>query len=218
MTEKLREQVSALADDSLLSDEHALLLRRFAADRGLRLCWERYHLIGEALRGGLSPVDLHGFADRVMAVLDAGTDAPAGKPERDSVLAWFGKAFAGIAVAASVAAVAVIGLRHDAVSNAPATALVPPSEIVPAGTQLDATLASYSTSPVSNAAWNGAAPEVQAQLGNYLINHNETAAALPQPGVLPYFYVATYDPRAAAGRVAVQSQPPAAEREHRNHR
>lgn len=207
MTEKLREQISALADDSLLASEHALLVRRFGADRGLRLCWERYHLIGEAMRKGLPDVDTRGFADRVMTMLD-GQIAQDVAP-RSRLLGLASKAFAGIAVAASVAAVAVIGLRHDAVI-APQTAAAP-SEIVPVNPSLNATLASYTTGGVSNATWNGAAPDVQAQLGNYLINHNETAASLPQPGVLPYFYVATYDPRASGHALARSAQPSAAQ-------
>lgn len=189
MTDKLREQVSALADDGLLESEHELLVRRFAVDRTLRLCWERYHLIGEAMRRGLPHVDTRGFADRVMVILEG--EPLHQEPARNGVMASLGKAFAGVAVAASVAAVAVIGLRHDAGQvNATAAA---PSEIVPATAQFSATPASYPT--VSNAAWNGDAPDIQAQLGNYLINHNEMTSSLSQPTVLPYFYVATYDPR-----------------------
>ncbi|HET7651124.1 MAG TPA: hypothetical protein VFL15_10540, partial [Gammaproteobacteria bacterium] len=42
------------------------------------------------------------------------------------------------------------------------------------------------------------APDIQAQLGNYLINHNEMTSSLSQATVLPYFYVATYDPHSQA--------------------
>ena len=69
MTEKLREQISALADDELPEGEHELLVRHFAAEKALRVYWERYHLIGEAMREGLAPVDTRDFADRVMTVL-----------------------------------------------------------------------------------------------------------------------------------------------------
>ncbi|MGH8400285.1 MAG: sigma-E factor negative regulatory protein [Gammaproteobacteria bacterium] len=213
MTDKLREQVSALADDSLSEGEHELLVRRFSVDRNLRLCWERYHLIGEAMRKGLPQVDTRGFADRVMAILD--TESVRHEPVRTSLFTYVGKAFAGMAVAASVAAVAVIGLRHDTGHlNQSAAA---PSEIVPSGaSSLDATLASYGT--VSNATWNGNTPDVQAQLGNYLINHNEMTASLSQPGVLPYFYIATYDPHAQADRARKQSAQPATNQGNRNRR
>lgn len=213
MTDKLREQVSALADDSLLEGEHELLVRRFGADRNLRVCWERYHLIGEAMRKGLPHVDTRGFADRVMAAL--GAEPAREEPVRTGMLANLGKAVAGMAVAASVAAVAVIGLRHDAGHSSQSMAIAP-SEIVPATAQFNVTPAAYGT--VSNATWNGNTPDVQAQLGNYLINHNEMAASLSQPGVLPYFYIATYDPRAQTLHVRGQNGQSAAGQVNRNRR
>ena len=213
MTDRLREQVSALADDSLLEGEHELLVRRFAADRSLRLCWERYHLIGEAMRKGLPQVDTRGFADRVMAAL--GAEPVRAEPARSGMLAVLGKAVAGMAVAASVAAVAVIGLRHDA-GHSNQNMAAAPSEIVPATAQFNVTPAAYGT--VSNATWNGNTPDVQAQLGNYLINHNDMAAALAQPGVLPYFYIATYDPRAQTNHPRNQNGQPAAGQDNRNRR
>lgn len=213
MTDKLREQVSALADDSLLEGEHELLVRRFGADRNLRLCWERYHLIGEAMRKGLPQVDTRGFADRVMSAL--GAEPVREEPVRAGMLAYLGKALAGMAVAASVAAVAVIGLRNDAGHSSQSMAAAP-SEIVPANPQFNVMPASYGT--VSNATWNGNTPDVQAQLGNYLINHNEMAASLSQPGVLPYFYIATYDPRAQTHHARNQNGQPAAGQDHRNRR
>ena len=212
MTDKLREQVSALADDSLLEGEHELLVRRFGVDRSLRLCWERYHLIGEAMRKGLTPMDTRGFADRIMAALNS--EPVHQEPIRTGLLAYMSKAFAGMAVAASVAAVAVIGLRHDTGhSNQSASA---PSEIVPSNTRFSVSPAAYGT--VSNATWNGNTPDVQAQLGNYLINHNEMAASLSQPGVLPYFYIATYDPRTQTNQSNTRNGQAAASQDHRNRR
>ena len=49
MTQKLREQISALCDHELPEGEHELLLRRFSVEKSLRLHWERYHLIGAAM-------------------------------------------------------------------------------------------------------------------------------------------------------------------------
>ncbi|MGH8372674.1 MAG: sigma-E factor negative regulatory protein [Gammaproteobacteria bacterium] len=213
MTDKLREQVSALADDSLLQGEHELLVRRFSVDRNLRLCWERYHLIGEAMRKGLPEIDTRGFADRVMAILDV--EPVRYEPARNGMLAYLGKAFAGMAVAASVAAVAVIGLRHDTGHSGQSAAMAP-SEIVPSSAQLNVTPASYGT--VSNATWNGDTPDVQAQLGNYLINHNEMAASLSQPGVLPYFYIATYDPRTQINHPRKQNAQASVSQDNRNRR
>src|SRR5690242_17311524 len=104
MTQKLREQISALADHELPDGEHELLLRRFAVERSLRLHWERYHLIGEAMRKALPAVDTRGLADRVMAELDTGTAPGEAAPRSHRDLL---RGLAGVAVAASVAVVAI---------------------------------------------------------------------------------------------------------------
>lgn len=196
-TDKLREQISALTDDNLSHGEHELLIRRFSVHRELRLCWERYHVIGEAMRKGLPHVDTRGFADRVMQVLEG--ESPQHEAPRSGLLSNLSKGLAGMAVAASVAAVAVVGLRHDTGHMIQGASAAAPSEIVPSNAAANVTPASFGT--VSNATWNGNTPDVQAELSNYLINHNEMAASLPQPSVPPYFYIATYDPRVRSSQV-----------------
>lgn len=186
MTEKLREQISALADNELSVGEHELLVRRFGADRYLCICWERYHLIGEAMRKALPHVDTRGFAERVMIAL--GSEPQPSAAPRTSLAARAGKALAGLAVAASVAAVAVIGLHHDTLRNAAGAA---PAEVVPPGPGLQPASAGYGL--MSNASWNGNSPEVQAELSNYVINHNEMSAGLTRQSMLPYAYIATYN-------------------------
>ncbi|MGH8377317.1 MAG: sigma-E factor negative regulatory protein [Gammaproteobacteria bacterium] len=183
MTEKLREQISALADDELPVGEHELLARRFGSERHLSICWERYHLIGEAMRKALPHVDTRGFADRIMTVL---VEAPV-EQKRHGLNGYFGRAVAGVAVAACVAVVALIGLRHNDARMHLASG---PSEIVPPSPPLQTSPVVYGMA--SDAAWNGNSPDVQAQLNNYIINHNEINAALGQQAMLPYFYITTY--------------------------
>ncbi|MGH8397066.1 MAG: sigma-E factor negative regulatory protein [Gammaproteobacteria bacterium] len=183
MTEKLREQISALADDELPVGEHELLTRRFGSDRYLFICWERYHMIGEAMRKALPHVDTFGFADRVMAVL---FEAPA-EQKRHSLTGYFGKIAAGVAVASCVAVAALIGLRHN---DAHLPLALAPTETVPPSPPLQTSLTAYGRA--SNASWNGNLPDVRAELSNYIINHNEASAALGKQGMLPYFYITTY--------------------------
>lgn len=159
MTQKLREQISALCDHELPEGEHELLLRRFTVEKSLRLHWERYHLIGSAMRKELPAVDTRGLADRVMAVL-ANEPQPEAQPERlmDKLL----RSAAGIAVAASVALVAIVGIRHGAVHQ-PGLA---PTEIVPSGS-----VAQGEVSPVSganDAGWSGV--PVHAALDDALVD------------------------------------------------
>jgi sigma-E factor negative regulatory protein RseA len=184
MSEKLREQISALADNELPADEHELLVRRFSLDKHQRICWERYHLIGEAMRKALPQIDAHNFTDRIMQALD---DAPQLKKHNSGSNRNLRKSATGITLAACVAIVAVYGVRHGVgVGMKSATA---PSEIVPTTTAASASLASFSAP--NNSAWNGNTPDIQAQLANYVINHNEIATTIEQQGMLPYFYLTT---------------------------
>jgi sigma-E factor negative regulatory protein RseA len=164
MTQKLREQISALADHELPEGEHELLLRRFSVEKSLRLHWERYHLIGCALRKELPPVDTRGFADRVMAVL-SDEPLPAAPPEKlmDKLL----RGAAGLAIAASVAVVAIVGLKHGGAHPG-----ANPGEIVPTS------VAAGETSPVDlmNAAgWNGEQVPVHASLDSALVDQEGTS-------------------------------------------
>ena len=186
MTQRLREQISALCDHELPEGEHELLLRRFTVEKSLRLHWERYHLIGSAMRKELPPVDTRGLADRVMAVL-ANEPQPQPQPEKftDKLL----RGAAGVAVAASVAVVALIGIRHGAVQQ-PGVA---PTEIVPSGS-----VAQGEVSPVSganDAGWSGEQLPIHASLDGNVVDqegpsqplgkhalqnrHQRTAAAAP---------------------------------------
>ena len=183
MTEKLREQISALVDDELPAGEHELLARRFAAEKHLCIRWERYHLIGEAMRKALPHVDTGGFADRIMMAYAQKEEVE----QHGSLSGFFGKTAAGVVVAACVAVVAIVGLRHD---SARMQVLPAPSEIVPPPTLAQTGALVYGS--VSNANWNGNVPDVQAELNNYIINHNEIIATLGQQSVLPYFYITTY--------------------------
>ncbi|HKV96697.1 MAG TPA: sigma-E factor negative regulatory protein [Gammaproteobacteria bacterium] len=203
MTEKLREQISALADNELAESEHELLVRRFASEGYLRYCWERYHLIGEAMRKSLPQVDTRGLADRIMQAL-AGEAA---SPQQQGV-----RRVPAMRIAASVAAavcVAVAALAVTRFGGGPGHLGAAPAEIVPPASVLQTTPVGYGM--VNAAAWNGNMPEVQAELNNYIINHSETSAALGRPDPLPYFYITTYNVNQAtrgAARAGTPQIPP----------
>ncbi|MDE2234622.1 MAG: sigma-E factor negative regulatory protein [Gammaproteobacteria bacterium] len=183
MSDKLREQISALVDNELPADEHELLIRRFSMDKHLCLSWERYHLVGEAMRKSLPQADMRGFADRVMKVI---ADNSAGVKSREAKLAsQIGKSVAGAGLAACVALVVIVSLHH--LNGSHILSASAPSEIVPS--QINAQTRNVAYGMPNAAAWNGNMPEVQARLSNYVINHNEIATAIEQQGMLPYFYM-----------------------------
>lgn len=118
MTELLKEQLSAFIDGELPRGEGELLVRQVPRDGELRAAASRYYLIGEAIRAERSPVR-KSFAERVSAAvatttpddsIAASVTTMARELPRSRFAGWW-KPVAGIAVAASVAMVAIFVMR-----------------------------------------------------------------------------------------------------------
>ncbi|TCK17573.1 RseA-like anti sigma(E) protein [Thiogranum longum] len=169
MNDEIREQLSALADDELNELERPLLLGRMQRDSLLRECLGRYQLIGEVMRGAGASAGL-GVAKRVQQAMES--DTPMKAPHKT----YWWKPFAGLAVAASVALVAVLAVttvRNDDAGE-PVVAV---TETTP-----DTTLASEDP----QLRWNRIEPQVEKRLSGYLVNHSEYAASRGFQGVMPY--------------------------------
>ena len=186
VTDKLREQVSALMDGELPEGEHELLLRRFAVERSLRLHWERCHIMGEAMRKDLPAADLRGFAERVMAEL---TTESVTVEETGRFGGRWTRAFAGGIVAASVAVVAVLGLRHD-----PHQSGLAPTEIVPT-TAVSGEAPAISPDFMNSANWSGQLSPAQAALRSSIVEQDDVNSSLTMQGLQPYRYVPRPAPR-----------------------
>src|SRR3984957_19194456 len=124
MSEQIREQVSAFLDGELPNSETELLLKRLTRTGELRESFGRYALIGEAIRGASRAYLTQGFAGRVNLAID-GEPIPAGGHARRAPVSRWWRPFAGTAVAAGVAAVAVVAFhqRADAPGLRPASTL-----------------------------------------------------------------------------------------------
>jgi sigma-E factor negative regulatory protein RseA len=107
MTVNAHEQLSALLDGELPEAEAALVLRRIARDEAMRSAALRYSLIGDALRGDLPPGRPADLVARVRASLEDAPPLQAAPSERARRFTRYG---AGLAVAASVAIVALVAL------------------------------------------------------------------------------------------------------------
>ncbi|UPG96255.1 sigma-E factor negative regulatory protein [Luteibacter aegosomatissinici] len=106
MSEANREILSAGMDGELSREEIRFLLRRLETDSALANAWSRYHVGRDGVRGEALPPVSVGFADRVMAAIEAEAAtqaAPVGAPRR-RWLHWS----AGGAIAASVAVAALM--------------------------------------------------------------------------------------------------------------
>jgi sigma-E factor negative regulatory protein RseA len=196
MSEQIREQVSAFLDGELPNSETELLLKRLTRDGELRESFGRYALIGEAVRGGTLSLMTKGFAGRVNLAID-GEPIPAnGHVPHSRAPRWW-RPFAGAAVAAGVAAVAIISVQHRAVapglrSGAVVTALNAAARTQPSLLAQNATLPrgslqtpreaiSYTVPTASPAA---SAPTPPARLTKYVFAHSRYSSGLDQRGVL----------------------------------
>lgn len=185
MSDEIREQVSALLDDELSADERPLLLARLQRDAELGECLGRYELIGEVMRGGGNSAAL-GIARRVQAALADEQPLAAGKrvaARRSLAALW--KPVAGIAVAASVALVAILtvtAVRDNAPDPVPAVAVV----------DSKAPLVAEAASG-GERQWNRVEPRIDKRLSGYLVNHNEYAANRGVQGVMPYVRIVGFE-------------------------
>ena len=134
-----RQQLSALMDGELPADEARFLLRRLQHDEELNAQWERWQLLGDALRGRAEAPAPAGFAQRVadaLAAEPAASRRGAAKPARTGLLRWGGGALAA-SVAALALFVAVRPAGEEAAPIAPLAstpASVTPAPVTPAAT------------------------------------------------------------------------------------
>ena len=182
MKEKLHEQISALVDDELDGSEHALLSKRLAEDASLRKRLSRYQLISDTLQNHLPRKTDPDFHIGVQLALQ---DVEPAVQSTSARLARLFKPVAGLAVAASVAVVAVLSLqsvRQQDSSAVPALATAP---VVEEQAPADVSPLLANTTPN--------APGDAQNLDIYLVNHNEFAVNRGMQGMLPYVRLVGHD-------------------------
>jgi len=191
--EQIREALSALADGELDGAEVDHAVEATAGDDALRRAWARYHLGGDALRRALPDAGGTDVADRVRAALRAEpAPARAGAAARvrragTGPLARALRPAVGLALAASVAVVAVIALRE---AREPELAPPPVASVAPVAEQG----APGGVQAVAKLRWNVDRPALEERLNGYLVNHSEHQHGGIH-GMLPYARVVAYDAR-----------------------
>jgi sigma-E factor negative regulatory protein RseA len=192
MSEQIREQVSAFLDGELPNSESELLLKRLTRDGVLRESFGRYALIGEAIRGASRAYLTQGFAGRVNLAIDGEPNSAGGQVAQVHASRWW-RPFAGAAVAAGVAAVAVVAFqqRADAPGLRPALALNAQSraQVQPAALAQNGAVPAAPREAISYTvpAASGAAPPVglaPGRLTNYVFAHSKYSSGLAQRGVM----------------------------------
>ncbi len=199
MSEQIREQVSAFLDGELPGTETELLLKRLTRDAELRASFGRYVLIGESMRGGAHARASRSFATRVNRAIDGAPAAADTSPARTRSPRWW-RPFAGAAVAAGVATVAVVALQQRTITPRVPGVVPVTARNLAAARPTEAI--SYTVPAAAPDPAESGVPSVlpAARLTNYVFAHSRYSSALGQRDVLTDLLVGDdADPAPAAG-------------------
>jgi hypothetical protein len=111
MNEGIKMQISTFVDGELPEAEAQLLLRRLSQDVELRQQAAEYFAIGRALRGQGSVAEIGHLRGRIAAAIDDRLIEEEFN-EIEPVSRSYSRPLAGIAIAATVAVVAILGLQQ----------------------------------------------------------------------------------------------------------
>lgn len=176
MTVNAHEQLSALLDGELSEAEAAMVVRRVARDEALRSAALRYSLIGDALRGDLPAGKPANLVARVRAELES-VPPPATVVQPAAGGSRFLSYGAGMAVAASVAIVALVALPGRQQETLPP--LLSANEVSSPVAETRPDLRAAPQPVFTRAAGGG--PD---RLTRYYVNHTEYAPAMSGRGAL----------------------------------
>jgi sigma-E factor negative regulatory protein RseA len=205
MADNLDEKVSALVDGELPREEVDQLVMALKQDRDIQACWRHFHLISDALKNNLPERLPEDFVRRVSLALESEpaltNPPPLHRPARPTNLH---APTVGFALAASVAAVAFLGLGWHSLNPtepAPGPAVVAqvasdaasPVPSAPPAVTTVSTLPAISYTKVRGRQWDVEQPDVISKLNGYLISHDQYSLAGVRSGVLPQVRIVGYE-------------------------
>ncbi len=208
MANNLEEQVSALVDGELPHEEVDNVFSKLKQDDAAQACWRHYHLISDALKNNLPEKLPEDFVNRVSLALES-EPALLAPPVRRRTQTFINRPTIGFALAASVAAVAFLGLgwnNQTAVEQMPSLA-ANMTQAPAINTSASAPVVSYTR--VQGGQWDVEQPAVVSKLNDYLLSHDQySSVAGVRNGVLPQVRIVGYerpegvqqDPMAGSGR------------------
>ena len=190
MSEEKHEALSALVDGELSAGDEPWLLDQVLEDASLRRRWSSYHLIGDVMRKHV--IDQRPLTGQVDYIARSATATRTVGSRGGGGL----RPMAGLALAASVALVAVLGIfaltdaengslevaRESSGNPVPVAGRSEPSSVVAEATGIDP----------ARMTWNDATPAVTNRLNGYLVTHNEYLSN-GMRGMLPYARIVAYD-------------------------
>lgn len=190
MNDDINEQLSALMDGEIPLGEIESVLLAFKTEEQIRRRWATYHVVRDSIQGHLLEVPLCDLAGQVSRALENEPCLIAGQHRKTQVfrqlpLKW--RYAAGLALAASLSAVAVLGINSLAskplASESPQMAAAPQS--------MSSTSSSKAAPLLGNShSWAVLDPKVEKRLNTYLVDHSEY---IDMPGMLRYGRIVSYE-------------------------
>jgi sigma-E factor negative regulatory protein RseA len=151
--------------------------------------WARYHLIGDVLRDQLTELAPPNFAAKLSTQI---AQEPTILAPKTSVRSWI-RPVAGLAVAASVAAIVVAGVQHKFSFPDATPAIVDTSTVeftTPTVVAIAPSEDKRELSPPENLT---AVPHAPRRLNGYLVKFNEQRSSVGVPGVNPYVRIVGFE-------------------------
>jgi len=181
MNEELDSQLSAMFDGELPQAECELLARRLSRDEQLKARWGRYAVIGASIRSERGVRLNADLARRVNAVIANEPNIAVRHVERKATRgsARWVRPVAGLGVAAGVAALSILWMRSQALSDE----VVAQSVDTPAGVNSSAEPESYVVPRPSPRSSRVPAT----QLANYVVAHSEFSSPVARRNLLSAF-------------------------------
>jgi sigma-E factor negative regulatory protein RseA len=188
MSENRKEQVSAIVDDELDSGSQSVI-DDLLKTPSLKASWARYHLISDSLQHNMPEAIDTGLAARISASIQDEPTILAPRPTSNSTLI---KPVAGFAIAASVAAMAILGIQQNR-EEGPGIQEQAVVSFTPRATVNSTANQQTALNTPTEAQLRQVKANTNARLNSYLVNYNEHRKNSGFQGMLPYVRTVTFE-------------------------
>ena len=201
MSEDKLEGISALMDGELDSRERNIAIENIEVDPDTKLSWQRYHMIGDTMRNTMPATVKPDLATKLNEMLENEPAILAPKSShrrRDKIISKdFTKPLAGLAVAASVTAVAIFSLQNSdqqvpGMDGSVAEIAAIESKLTPIDANIDfapmteSSMTNVIPSTVRTVKYEPVENTLEAKrLNSYILNHNQVNSRMGVQGVSP---------------------------------
>ena len=189
MSEERREHLSAILDNELDSGSQSAI-DDLLKTPSLKASWARYHLIRDSLQQNLPEAIDTDLAARISARIQDEPTILAPRPTTNSRLL---KPVAGFAIAASVAAMAILGIQQNR-EEGPGIQQQQVVSFTPRATvNSTAIIQQTALNTPAEAQLRKVKANTNARLNSYLVNYNEYRKNSDFQGMLPYVRTVTFE-------------------------